>query len=544
MEQTFAQPTSTGTGTLSSSVTSGLLTISVHEHLTFDGVELALHPDLFSNVSSMGGVHSHSHSRHQSRDYHTHSRDSSYSSSIISGQTTPMMANTTSSSLITPGTHERNSTPMFANEDGNMFIRSSNSSNNSSSVPSPQQNTCTALQPGNLIEIKVWEEKLHLKSLNTYNQKEQEQIGSSRVSRLNSTNTPINNVVVGAASKLQQQINQQPFPGMYHPLASSSEQQKKSSTSTTTTPTTTSKELPSSSHQSLARPPMAPRNSSNASSAAVSPMHLGPSSNNSSPQPKKTFLLPRWNDSKDSNNLTNSNNSEKESVNVPFPTQISTTGGKDTSLDETSQYGSTIESNTRNEIAQGSSTESPKMTPKVHLQNHDQQLKQQPNTYIQHQQDMIGLISNTHTLKVKFIMSVTEKSLTVLKSSGRTKISLLRQVADLYNISPYDTVTVTKIDKSEEEAVLESVQADHVTLTIKDQFISRGEMYQFQNYFVGKWIYSNKRLITNDGMRGNVMEIRHGGEELKSAFLSDETKITFRSRSARIIWLVQISSEM
>jgi hypothetical protein len=37
----------------------------------------------------------------------------------------------------------------------------------------------------------------------------------------------------------------------------------------------------------------------------------------------------------------------------------------------------------------------------------------------------------------------------------------------LYNLSSYDTVTVTKIDKSEEALVLESVQADHVTLTIK-----------------------------------------------------------------------------
>ena len=45
-------------------------------------------------------------------------------------------------------------------------------------------------------------------------------------------------------------------------------------------------------------------------------------------------------------------------------------------------------------------------------------------------------------------------------------------------------------------------------------------------------------------MRGYVMNIRNKGEELKSGFLTDNTKFTFRSQSARIFWLVQISSEM
>lgn len=40
-------------------------------------------------------------------------------------------------------------------------------------------------------------------------------------------------------------------------------------------------------------------------------------------------------------------------------------------------------------------------------------------------------------------------------------------VATLYNLSSFDMVTVTKIHKSEEAVVLETVQADHLTLTIK-----------------------------------------------------------------------------
>lgn len=69
-------------------------------------------------------------------------------------------------------------------------------------------------------------------------------------------------------------------------------------------------------------------------------------------------------------------------------------------------------------------------------------------------------------------------------------------------------------------------------------------MYQFQQAFRGKWIYSGERLSTTDGIRGVVMDIRNGNEEYRSGFITDDTKITCRSRSARIIWLVQISSEM
>ena len=40
------------------------------------------------------------------------------------------------------------------------------------------------------------------------------------------------------------------------------------------------------------------------------------------------------------------------------------------------------------------------------------------------------------------------------------------------------------------------------------------------------------------------MNIRHGSRAIKSGVVTEDTKITFRSRSSRIIWLVQISSEM
>lgn len=55
-------------------------------------------------------------------------------------------------------------------------------------------------------------------------------------------------------------------------------------------------------------------------------------------------------------------------------------------------------------------------------------------------------------------------------------------------------VTVNRITKEEEPSVLKSVSADFVTVTIKEQYISRGDMHFFQKSLIGRWIYEGQRL--------------------------------------------------
>ena len=154
-------------------------------------------------------------------------------------------------------------------------------------------------------------------------------------------------------------------------------------------------------------------------------------------------------------------------------------------------------------------------------------------------------LSTTHKIRLSFVLLVTEKTLTTLRGNTRTQISMLRQVADLYSLSSYDTVTVHKIDPQDEEEVVNMVSADFLLVTIKDQFISRGDMLFFQKAMVGSWIYEGQRLNeTTRGVKAHAREIRHGNRLAKSGIVTDKTMITFRSRSSRIIWLVQLSSEM
>jgi hypothetical protein len=154
-------------------------------------------------------------------------------------------------------------------------------------------------------------------------------------------------------------------------------------------------------------------------------------------------------------------------------------------------------------------------------------------------------IESTHTMRLSFVMKVTEKSLNSLKSSARTQVSLLRQVADLYKLSSYDMVTIHRIEKGEEATVLRAVSADFVLVSIKDQFISRGDMHYFQQTLIGSWVYEGQRLSEPArGVQANAWEIRHGDHQARSGIVTEDTMFAFRSRSARIFWLVQMSAEM
>jgi hypothetical protein len=157
--------------------------------------------------------------------------------------------------------------------------------------------------------------------------------------------------------------------------------------------------------------------------------------------------------------------------------------------------------------------------------------------------DVLESLQETHFVRISFVMPVSDESLNSIKSSARTKVSLLRRVADLYQITGFDTVTVTQVPRRDIPFVQQQISADFVTITFKDQFVSRGDMFYFQRSFLNSWVYEGKRLSFN-GIRTNTKVIRHGDHAIRSGIISEDTKLTFRSRSARIIWLVQMSSEM
>ena len=490
----------------SSSITTGLLTLSVHDSLTFDGVEVALHPELFSsyilsqnnsNSSTSNGnvvvglINSQQPSSNSSlmnsvmiggnTGGGTHSRqqskDSIPSTSFGGGGFNPSGGSSYHHSR-DPSFNSVPQPPLTPNSSNNVLLlhrrEPSDFSMGNQSTESLKPN---GIKPGDLIEIRVWEEKKlnnsshdsHSRSVHKglYHNPSNKKMQQHQQRQQQHTKTVIDRV----SSKLQQHINQSSTPSIFHPLAAATTTATSSSgfgeqfqlTSRNISKRMTSNAVSSS------KPPIAPRVSSTGSSAVTSPLHTGPppslspSPNHNQSNIHKLQMLPRWhNDSKDSivvrgddddgtdgsnslNDVTNDSNiTEDFKLRLPFPVHSS----------ENNRENSNMPSSPKNVERSGtvtpnmnSSSDAMDLSVSVdHYENQEKQegalpttpepvasqegLDEQPLESVvdkEREEGMIELISRTHVLKTKFVMSVTERSLKTLKSSGRTQISLLKK---------------------------------------------------------------------------------------------------------------------
>uniref|UniRef100_A0A7S0BN02 Uncharacterized protein n=1 Tax=Rhodosorus marinus TaxID=101924 RepID=A0A7S0BN02_9RHOD len=116
------------------------------------------------------------------------------------------------------------------------------------------------------------------------------------------------------------------------------------------------------------------------------------------------------------------------------------------------------------------------------------------------------------------------------------EISILSVVADIFKLSAQMIVEVEKVPK--ESALVESVE-----LTLKDQYISSSEMWRLKLFLADSWLHIHKQLAMGL-VKVRVKDLRTENESVNGGLVSTETTITFRSKSANLFWLVQISREM
>jgi hypothetical protein len=106
-------------------------------------------------------------------------------------------------------------------------------------------------------------------------------------------------------------------------------------------------------------------------------------------------------------------------------------------------------------------------------------------------------------------------------------------------VKAFSKVRIEKVSSKEAEV-------DFVELSFKKQFLQRGNLWRFKNSLpVGMTIHVGG-YFNIDGINAQVQEIGKSGSEITafSGIITENTHFIFRSRSTRIIWLVQISKEM
>lgn len=132
------------------------------------------------------------------------------------------------------------------------------------------------------------------------------------------------------------------------------------------------------------------------------------------------------------------------------------------------------------------------------------------------------------------LLEIPQSSATPVR--GRVQVSVLKDTAAVFQLAPFKDVMVRFLAKSQ-------VEVDFVEVSLKDQFLSRRDLWYLQGSLVGTALHVGKHIRVQ-GTRWQVMDIRSGGDSVHSGVISTKTKFAFRSRTSRVVWLVQVSPEM
>lgn len=125
------------------------------------------------------------------------------------------------------------------------------------------------------------------------------------------------------------------------------------------------------------------------------------------------------------------------------------------------------------------------------------------------------------------------------KAKTSYQISLLTHpLQELMDLAPRSTVQLTKISNTK------AVEADIIEIFIRDVSLSRDMMWVISSSLVGTSVHMDMRVAFSDKRIGLVKTIYIGGKNTFSAMVSENTRVLFRSKSARLNFLIQLSSEM
>ncbi|XP_068604569.1 GATOR1 complex protein DEPDC5 [Brachionichthys hirsutus] len=115
-------------------------------------------------------------------------------------------------------------------------------------------------------------------------------------------------------------------------------------------------------------------------------------------------------------------------------------------------------------------------------------------------------------------------------------ISVDQTVAQVFKLRAYQDVIVSIVDPKD-------VTLDLVELTFKDQYIGRGDMWRLKKSLVSTCAYVTQK-VEFAGIRAQASELWVKGEKVTCGYISEDTRVVFRSTSAMVYIFIQMSFEM
>ncbi|KAG8455834.1 hypothetical protein GDO86_001871 [Hymenochirus boettgeri] len=115
-------------------------------------------------------------------------------------------------------------------------------------------------------------------------------------------------------------------------------------------------------------------------------------------------------------------------------------------------------------------------------------------------------------------------------------VSIDQTVAQVFRLRPYQDVFVNVVDPKD-------VTLDLVELTFKDQYIGRGDMWRLKKSLVSSCAYITQK-VEFAGIRAQAGELWVKSEKVTCGYISEDTRVVFRSTSAMVYIFIQMSCEM
>ncbi|CAG8443401.1 11453_t:CDS:1 [Ambispora leptoticha] len=151
-----------------------------------------------------------------------------------------------------------------------------------------------------------------------------------------------------------------------------------------------------------------------------------------------------------------------------------------------------------------------------------------PNSAEDKSKHLILQVASTDTLDSAF-----------LNKNPALQVAVTKQIAALFGFSGYmgrKEVIARAVD-------VNSVAAEFIELTFRDQYIGRSDMWRLSTSLCGSWVYVGRK-IEFACIRAQVKRIYVKGELVCGGYITDETKSIYRSESAKYFIFIQMSREM
>ena len=143
-------------------------------------------------------------------------------------------------------------------------------------------------------------------------------------------------------------------------------------------------------------------------------------------------------------------------------------------------------------------------------------------------------IANQHNLR-----NDQDDTETIEGTKSKFPISLMSNpLQKLLDVPPRAYVSLKRVSK------LETVTLDLVEIFIKDVNLARDAMWNFSASLVGTCTYIEQRLSFLGSRMGVVRNIYRNGKNELSGYIGKDTKIIYRSESAKLTIFIQLSREM